>query len=489
MTRRLLIARQRKKKTDNTPSRPKIAAAIVDCPDVEALGAVMARLSPDMRNKLTAIYVYFVMPPERVQELGKKLAKQPGWEKLVVLRNVRDYGYGGNRKIALTYALEQGWDAVLTLPATPGWDKRAPALLLEAGSAEGVGLVHGARQFDGAYRCGVTDRLLNLAVDDWHSGLRLYQAETLRRVPFTLNDDDERFDVQLLVQAKALGVRIVQVALPVEGTLPSSTGPSPLGIALSYRIHQLHLWRHGRWLVDRGERYTFKKSPTSSHRQILDATPGGSRVLDLGCSQGLLADQLQKKGCHVVGVDKLPAKKVRLPYEQYVQADLDDPGLRLPYEREFDVVILSDVIEHLQNREAIMTTVRRHLTENGRLIISTGNVAIWFYRISLLLGRFEYGPRGILDETHVRLYTQATFERLITNAGFEILRRRSTPLPFELIFETRADSLPLRLLDGAYHALTRLWPAMFAYQFIVEARIARLEAAEASIWPQREAKR
>jgi hypothetical protein len=58
--------------------------------------------------------------------------------------------------------------------------------------------------------------------------------------------------------------------------------------ALDYRLHQLHLTRRGHYLVDSGERYTLKSSPTGSHMQIVDAIRPGSRVLDLGCSQGLL---------------------------------------------------------------------------------------------------------------------------------------------------------------------------------------------------------
>jgi 2-polyprenyl-3-methyl-5-hydroxy-6-metoxy-1,4-benzoquinol methylase len=183
----------------------------------------------------------------------------------------------------------------------------------------------------------------------------------------------------------------------------------------------------------------------------------------------------------VVGTDRLPPKKVRLPYDRYHQVDLDDPALALPYEREFDVVILADVIEHLAHRAEALALVRRHLKEEGRLIVSTGNVAIWFYRLSLAIGRFEYVPRGILDETHVRLYTKATFERLVRQAGFEIVTRRTTPLPFEIVFQTHAKSLLIRTLDGVYHRLTRLWSAMLAYQFILEARIARLESGETKV--------
>ncbi len=36
----------------------------------------------------------------------------------------------------------------------------------------------------------------------------------------------------------------------------------------------------------------------------------------------------------------------------------------------------------------------------------------------LALGQFNYGPRGILDMTHTRLFTKRTIERLFRQAGF-----------------------------------------------------------------------
>ncbi len=457
---------------------PRVAVYLADCPDRRALEAAVERIPGELRAVLAAIYVYFDLSAEEARELGQELSGRAGWEKVTVVRAVRDYGYGGNRKVGLTFALESGFDLVAVLSAGDDLGPDGLARLLLPALESGAALVRGARS-GSRLTLGesVANFVLNLRLRDWHGGPRVCHVAALRRVPFLLNDDDASFDAQLTVQIKSLGERLAEVALPAL----SAGGPETdaLATACSYRLHQLHLRRHGRWLVHRGENYTFKKSPYSSHRRILDTVPAGSSVLDLGCSQGLLAHELEKKGCRVVGVDRLPAAQVRLPYAQYHQADLD-AELQLPYGREFDVVIVSDVIEHLLHRELVIAAVRRHLREEGRLIISTGNVAIWFYRVSLLLGRFEYGPRGILDETHVRLFTQATFERLVRQAGFEIVRRHYTPLPFELVFETRADSWFIRALDRAYHGLARLWPAMFAYQFVLEARIARLEPDEAA---------
>jgi len=204
--------------------------------------------------------------------------------------------------------------------------------------------------------------------------------------------------------------------------------------------------------------------------------PSNAAVLDLGCSQGLLAEPLSEKGCSVTGVDVLPPEFASRLLQSYHQADLLNLA-EVRLDRTYDVVLLADVLEHVMNPREVLLSGRRRLTKEGRLIASTGNVAIWFYRLSLLLGRFEYGPRGILDETHVHLYTKATFRRLIESSGFRVVRERHTGLPFELIFESTGRSRWVATLAHVYQALVLVWPSLFAYQMIVEAEIDALDTA------------
>jgi SAM-dependent methyltransferase len=176
----------------------------------------------------------------------------------------------------------------------------------------------------------------------------------------------------------------------------------------------------------------------------------------------------------VTGVDAREPEDTAGELEAYFQRDLDQP-LELPVGRGFDYVVVADVIEHIRYREQLLRSSRRYLKQGGRLIISTGNVALWFYRLSLVAGRFEYGPRGILDRTHVHLFTRATFRREIERAGFHILEERVTALPFEVVFESTGRSSLVRALARVYHLVARLWPEMFAYQFIFEAEIETLD--------------
>ena len=241
-----------------------------------------------------------------------------------------------------------------------------------------------------------------------------------------------------------------------------------------YRLHQFHATRDGRFLVERDIQYTLKASDTGSHMQIVSAIRPDSRVLDLGCSQGLLARPLLEKNVHVIGVDVGPGERLARELSQYHQHDLEQP-LEIPFERDFDYVVCADVIEHIRNRTQLLRGARRYLKPAGRLIISTPNIALWFYRLSLFVGRFEYGPRGVLDETHVHLFTGATFRREVEKAGFEVVRQRVTALPFEIVFESTGRSRLVRMMASTYHLLARAWPSMFAYQYVLEAEITTLD--------------
>ena len=176
---------------------------------------------------------------------------------------------------------------------------------------------------------------------------------------------------------------------------------------MDYRLHQLHLVRRQRYIVDRDEKYKFKESPYSSHSSIVGKVRPGSAVLDIGCGRGLLAKSLAHRQAHIVGVDALPPERIEPEVAEYHRLDLEQHE-KLELGRQFDYIILADVIEHLRNEEDILRYLRRFLKPDGRLIISTGNVAVWFYRISLLVDVSTYDP-GVLDRTHVKLYTRSTF--------------------------------------------------------------------------------
>src|SRR5207237_9607176 len=107
----------------------------------------------------------------------------------------------------------------------------------------------------------------------------------------------------------------------------------------------------------------------------------------------------------LTGVDKEPAAAAAgAPYcERLIVADT---GRGLPaVGGPLDAIVYADGLEHLADPAGALAYVDRDLAPGGDVILSVPNVAHLWMRLSLLAGRFQYGPRGILDATHLRFFT------------------------------------------------------------------------------------
>jgi methionine biosynthesis protein MetW len=169
-------------------------------------------------------------------------------------------------------------------------------------------------------------------------------------------------------------------------------------------------------------RYRRNTHRYGAHEVILRSVPTGSRVLDVGCATGYLGEALRERGCRAWGLDRsAEAVSVAEPrYDEVHAIDLEECD-RLPWtERSFDVVLAADVLEHLRDPQRPLQLLRRYIRPGGRLIVSLPNVAHVSVRLPLLFGRFRYRTTGILDQTHVHLYTFTTARELVEASGFAI---------------------------------------------------------------------
>ena len=211
------------------------------------------------------------------------------------------------------------------------------------------------------------------------------------------------------------------------------------------------------------EAYTeFNDRPLGGHRMLLGMVPEGGRVLDVGCSGGYLAERLVERGATVVGIelDPVAAEHARKACERVLVGDAET--IELAFEPEsFDAIVCADLIEHLRDPAALLARVRPLLKPDGRLVLTTPNVANWSIRLQLLFGRWRYTERGILDRTHAHLFTRATLIECLEVAGYRLDQLGFT-VPVPLIGGT--------LVERAAHAVGALRPQLFAFQFVAAAR-------------------
>src|SRR5688572_15608058 len=218
-------------------------------------------------------------------------------------------------------------------------------------------------------------------------------------------------------------------------------------------------------------RYTLKADPYSSHSVMLTwLGPGqGRRLLDVGAADGLLSRALTDAGWRVTGLEADPAlaEAGRAYCERMVVADLDRdiPDLDAP----FDAIVYGDVLEHLIDPLRTVHGLNRWLAPGGRVVISVPNVAHLLIRLSLLVGRFDYFDRGILDRTHLRFFTERSLRRLLVSAGLVLVRRTATAAPLYQVVPAAWHGRVLSTVHEVSAACSRAFPRLLGYQLVVVA--------------------
>jgi len=152
--------------------------------------------------------------------------------------------------------------------------------------------------------------------------------------------------------------------------------------------------------------------------------PGAVRVLDVGCSTGVMAESLRRRGHHVTGIEYEPdlAARARPRTDVLLVGDVEamarddtDPG------GPFDCVVLADVLEHLRDPWAVTRWAARHLGTDGCLVISVPNIrhAETFWTLAVRK-RWPYKEVGIFDRTHLRFFARHNLVGLLADTGLEI---------------------------------------------------------------------
>lgn len=193
---------------------------------------------------------------------------------------------------------------------------------------------------------------------------------------------------------------------------------------------------------------------------IISLIGSGKSILDVGCGEGLLAKLLMEKGNKVICVD-ISEHAVELAKRNGVIAyvcNIEDQTL--PFEGLFDVIVLSEVLEHfISPREVIKKLIPYLKPKEGYFLITFPNIAHFTYRMQLFRGHF---PKQYLlnPDEHLHYWSIPDFIRFLTDCHLKCVRLKPVFLfPFHALI---SKILPLRIFLEKF-------PNLFGYQIVVVA--------------------
>jgi 2-polyprenyl-3-methyl-5-hydroxy-6-metoxy-1,4-benzoquinol methylase len=175
------------------------------------------------------------------------------------------------------------------------------------------------------------------------------------------------------------------------------------------------------------EIYGYKFDPRSdvAGANILRFVGKSRKVLELGAGPGSISRPLKTiNNCDVTAVerDTNSVTALREFCDEVHQLDLNDPDWpdRLNG-RQFDNIVMADVLEHLYDPWSTLRRAIPLLREHGSFVVSVPHAGHAEVLACLIDNDFEYRDTGLLDRTHIRFFGMKNIQALFEDAELKIV--------------------------------------------------------------------
>ena len=454
------------------------------------------RIPQDLWPQLDRVYIIDDCSTDDTVHLALRLKDK--FDKLEVIRNKVNRRYGGNQKNGYQYAIDHDLDIVALLHADGQYAPEHLPNILQPLIDDQAEVVLGSRMinrqdalkggmpkykyYGNIFLTKLQNMLCGTDLAEFHTGYRAYATKFLKSVPFWENTDEWHFDTEILLQAKASEARILELPIPtyygdeichVNGI---AYAMNCISTALRFALFRSGIIYNRIFDVNiKGRKYFSKfDDPYSSHSLIYKFLETKNikelSILELGVGDASLTERLHQDDAKVDCIELDPeSAQLAEPFAQKVSTANVEQLFPSHIEKGYDMVIAADILEHLVDPESVLSGLKAWTVKDGELIVSLPNVVNIYVRLSILLGRFRYHRKGILDATHLHFYTSKSARRLLEKTGWVVDRHEVTAIPAGIIFPFLRKT-PFRFLHTALYGCTRLFKGLLGYQLLFYCR-------------------
>jgi len=140
-----------------------------------------------------------------------------------------------------------------------------------------------------------------------------------------------------------------------------------------------------------------------------------AKVLEFGSATGYATRYMTEKfNCEVTCIEINPemAEIGKRYAKKMIVGDVEVYEWENELDNNFDFIIFADVLEHLRNPQKVISRVKKFLKEDGYILTSIPNIGHNAIIMNLKKGIFDYTETGLLDNTHIHLFTRKSITEM-----------------------------------------------------------------------------
>jgi SAM-dependent methyltransferase len=178
-------------------------------------------------------------------------------------------------------------------------------------------------------------------------------------------------------------------------------------------------------------------------KNLRKVVPQAESLLEVGCGYGFFLDEAKgffsrRTGVELSGEAGITAQETSGAHVHIGSADSLPPEMK-----DFDIIIMLNVIEHVYEPVPLLLSLRERLTASGVIVLATPDIGSFWYKIMK-----KRWPSFKIPE-HVAFYDEKTLRDLLDRAGFQPVGTIPYPhaFPLGVIADKFAITLPLGLAE------------------------------------------
>lgn len=225
---------------------------------VNTLDKVIDLIPPEVEKMVEEIFILDDASNDNTYYAAIGYNSLKKMKKLKIYKNPKNLGLGGNQKKAFTYAIRKRFDILALLHGDNQYDPRCLPYLLKPLIEGKADFVFGSRMVGHPLKGGMPlykflgnksltfleNLLLGMGLSEYHSGYRLFNCHSLKKIPFERLSNDFHFDTEIIIQFKKAGIRIAELPIPtfygdeISHVKVIKYGFNVMKAVIEYRLHE-----------------------------------------------------------------------------------------------------------------------------------------------------------------------------------------------------------------------------------------------------------